>query len=229
MDKGKGIVLIVDDEADMRQLVRMYLEKEGFLCLEAEDGEEALNLVKAHTIDLIILDVMMPKVDGLTFCMKVREQSSVPIIFLTARGDEWDRVYGLKLGADDYIVKPFSPNELVARVDAVLRRANPAVRNKEDHISYGPIEINLKGRQAFLNGELLNLTLKEYEILLFFCRHHGQALSREQLLENVWGFDYVGGVRTVDTHIKTLRLKLKEYGNLIQTVWGIGYKFEVPQ
>lgn len=225
MNKGK--VLIVDDEADMRQLVRMYLEKEGFHCVEAEDGEVALDLLKANSFDLLIIDVMMPKVDGLTLCMKVREDSSVPIIFLTARGDEWDRVYGLKLGADDYVVKPFSPNELIARVDAVLRRANPVVREDEEQLAFGPIVLNLKGRQVYLGGELINLTLKEYELLLFFCRHNGQALSREQLLENVWGFDYIGGVRTVDTHIKTLRLKLKEHGNLIQTVWGIGYKFEV--
>ncbi|HHY71737.1 MAG TPA: response regulator transcription factor [Bacillus bacterium] len=225
MNKGK--VLIVDDEADMRQLVRMYLEKEGFHCVEAEDGEVALDLLKANSFDLLIIDVMMPKVDGLTLCMKVREDSSVPIIFLTARGDEWDRVYGLKLGADDYVVKPFSPNELIARVDAVLRRANPIVREDEEQLAFGPIVLNLKGRQVYLGGELINLTLKEYELLLFFCRHNGQALSREQLLENVWGFDYIGGVRTVDTHIKTLRLKLKEHGNLIQTVWGIGYKFEV--
>lgn len=224
---NKGIVLIVDDEADMRRLIRMYLEKEGYSCVEAEDGQVALDLLKSHTFDLIILDVMMPRVDGLTLCMKVREQSSVPIIFLTARGDEWDRVYGLKLGADDYIVKPFSPNELIARVDAVLRRANPIVRDDEETLSFGPIQLNVKGRQVYLQGEQINLTLKEYDLLLFFCRHNGQALSREQLLENVWGFDYVGGVRTVDTHIKTLRLKLKGHGNLIQTVWGIGYKFEV--
>ncbi len=224
---NKGIVLIVDDEADMRRLIRMYLEKEGYSCVEAEDGQVALDLLKSHTFDLIILDVMMPNVDGLTLCMKVREQSSVPIIFLTARGDEWDRVYGLKLGADDYVVKPFSPNELIARVDAVLRRANPVARDEEETLTFGPILLNIKGRQVYLEGELINLTLKEYELLLFFCRHNGQALSREQLLENVWGFDYVGGVRTVDTHIKTLRLKLKNYGNLIQTVWGIGYKFEV--
>ncbi|HHW38495.1 MAG TPA: response regulator transcription factor [Bacillales bacterium] len=224
---NKGIVLVVDDEADMRRLIRMYLEKEGYACVEAEDGQVALDLLKTHTFDLIILDVMMPNVDGLTLCMKVRETSSVPIIFLTARGDEWDRVYGLKLGADDYIVKPFSPNELIARVDAVLRRAHPIVRDEEETLAFGPIQLNIKGRQVYLEGELINLTLKEYELLLFFCRHNGQALSREQLLENVWGFDYVGGVRTVDTHIKTLRLKLKSHGNLIQTVWGIGYKFEV--
>ncbi|WP_458412057.1 response regulator transcription factor [Schinkia sp. CFF1] len=224
---NKGRVLIVDDEADMRRLVRMYLEKEGFSCSEAEDGQVALELLKSNFFDLLIVDVMMPRVDGLTLTMKVREHSSVPIIFLTARGDEWDRVYGLKIGADDYVVKPFSPHELIARVDAVLRRAHPAVRGDEDQLTFGPIVLNLKGRQVYLDGELINLTLKEYELLLFFCRHNGQALSREQLLENVWGFDYVGGVRTVDTHIKTLRLKLKQYGNVIQTVWGIGYKFEV--
>lgn len=220
-------VLIVDDEADMRRLVRMYLEKEDFVCVEAEDGKQALDILSSTTFDLIILDIMMPNIDGLTFCMKVRETSSIPIIFLTARGDEWDRVYGLKIGADDYVVKPFSPNELIARVDAVLRRFNPSIKKEDESLQFGPIEINIKGRQAFLVKEPLSLTLKEFDLLLFFCRHNGQALSREQLLERVWGYDYIGGVRTVDTHIKTLRLKLKEHGNLIQTVWGIGYKFEV--
>lgn len=220
-------VLIVDDEADMRQLVRMYLEKEDFICVESEDGKQALDILKTDSFDLIILDIMMPNVDGLTFCMKVRETSSIPIIFLTARGDEWDRVYGLKIGADDYVVKPFSPNELIARVDAVLRRFHPSIKKEDESLLFGPIEINMKGRQAILDNEPLSLTLKEYDLLLFFCRHNGQALSREQLLERVWGYDYIGGVRTVDTHIKTLRLKLKQHGNLIQTVWGIGYKFEV--
>ncbi|WP_017756261.1 response regulator transcription factor [Calidifontibacillus oryziterrae] len=220
-------VLIVDDEADMRQLVRMYLEKENFICVEAEDGQQALELLKSQPFHLIILDIMMPNIDGLTFCMKVRETSAIPIIFLTARGDEWDRVYGLKIGADDYVVKPFSPSELIARVDAVLRRFQPSAKKEDEVLHFGPIEINVKGRQAFINKEPISLTLKEYDLLLFFCQHNGQALSREQLLERVWGYDYVGGVRTVDTHIKTLRLKLKDQGNLIQTVWGIGYKFEV--
>lgn len=221
-------VLIIDDEAELRQLVRLYFEKESFKCVEAADGQQALELLKTDTFDLIILDIMMPNIDGVTFCMKVRETSSVPIIFLTARGDEWDRVHGLRIGADDYVVKPFSPNELVARAEAVLRRAQPSDRKKY-FLQFGPIEINVKGRQVLLEKEPLPLTLKEYELLLFLCRHQGQVLNREQLLDHVWGYDYEGGIRTVDTHIKTLRMKLKEYGKFIQTVWGVGYKFEVQE
>lgn len=220
-------VLIVDDEAELRQLVRLYFEKASFQCIEAEDGRQALERLKTEHVDLIILDIMMPHIDGVTLCMKIREMSSVPIIFLTARGGEWDRIHGLTIGADDYVVKPFSPYELVARAEAVLRRSQPA-EPKEDVVQCGPIEINIKGRQALVNKEPLPLTLKEYELLLFLCRHQGQVLSREQLLENVWGYDYDGGIRTVDTHIKTLRMKLNQYATLIQTVWGVGYKLEVP-
>ncbi|WLR50400.1 response regulator transcription factor [Bacillus tianshenii] len=222
------VILIVDDEPDMRELVSMYLERAGYVCLEAGDGEEALQVMKVEKVDLILLDIMMPNLDGFRFCMKVRETSNIPIIFLTARGDEWDRVHGLKLGADDYIVKPFSHQELTARVEAVLRRTNVyAKQQPTDYKQYGSLEINEKGRQVKVNGQQITLTLKEYELLIFFTVHEGQALTRDQLLERVWGYDYVGSPRTVDTHVKTLRLKLNEAGDYIQTVWGIGYKFEV--
>ncbi|MDX8365893.1 response regulator transcription factor [Cytobacillus sp. IB215665] len=224
----KKKVMIVDDEEDMRNLIQMYVERDNFETYHASDGNDAFNILDKTNIDIIILDVMMPDIDGFTFCEKLRQTSNIPIIFLTARGDEWDRVYGLKMGADDYIVKPFSPSELIARIDAVLRRTNQGRHNDEGlFVKYGSLEINEKGRKVRVNGSSIGLTLKEFDLLLFFCKHLGQALSREQLLEGVWGFDYKGGVRTVDTHIKTLRIKLGGFGDSITTVWGIGYKLEV--
>ncbi|EPY05386.1 winged helix family two component transcriptional regulator [Paenibacillus alvei TS-15] len=220
-------LLIIDDEEDMRALVHMYLKSSGFEVYQAANGEEALEILSAMPIDLIVADVMMPILDGFTLCLNIRQSSNVPIVFLTARGEEWDRVYGLKIGADDYIVKPFSPSELIARIDAVLRRVNRESAADKTVQLYGQIEINERGRTVKVCGESLALTLKEFELLLFLCRHRGQALSREQLLEHVWGIDYEGSVRTVDTHIKTLRIKLGNVGEFIQTMWGIGYKLEV--
>lgn len=220
-------LLIIDDEEDMRALVHMYLKSSGFEVYQAANGEEALDILSAMPIDLIVADVMMPILDGFTLCLNIRQSSNVPIVFLTARGEEWDRVYGLKIGADDYIVKPFSPSELIARIDAVLRRVNRESAADKTVQLYGQIEINERGRTVKVCGESLALTLKEFELLLFLCRHRGQALSREQLLEHVWGINYEGSVRTVDTHIKTLRIKLGNVGDFIQTMWGIGYKLEV--
>lgn len=220
-------VLIVDDEQEMRELIRLYLEKEGYLCQEAEDGEAALELLQKESFDLILLDIMMPKLDGVSLCQEVRVKSDIPIIFLTARGAEEDKVKGLKIGADDYIEKPFSPNELMARIDALLRRTRRNVSKEERLKVYGPLEINQKGRQVKFRGQKVTLTLKEFDLLVVFYSHVGQVLSREQLLEKVWGYDYVGSARTVDTHVKTLRLKLGDAGNFIQTVWGIGYMFQV--
>jgi two-component system response regulator ResD len=219
-----GKILIIDDEKEMRELIRLYLSAEGFTCIEAKDGEEGLELLRTTHVDLILLDIMMPRLDGYRFCMKVREQSQIPIIFLTARSDEWDRVYGLKIGADDYIVKPFSPNEVVARVQAVLRRTKTMETSPYLHI--GPIEIDERGRKVLVHGQPVILTLKEFELLVLLAKHRGQVFTREQLLDRVWGIHYVGSTRTVDTHIKTLRIKLGEAGNIIQTVWGVGYKIE---
>lgn len=220
-------ILIVDDELEMRQLIGMYLEEEGFHCIQVKDGQEALSELKNHHFDAVILDVMMPKMDGLTACMKIRETSNIPIIFVTARGDEWDKVHGLRIGADDYIVKPFSPSELVARVYAVLRRTTVTVKEKDDFESYGSLKVDKKGRKVRLNDKELSLTLKEFDLLLCLCDHIGQVLSREQLLELVWGYEYCGSSRTVDTHIKTLRLKFGDEGHILKTIWGIGYKLEV--
>lgn len=224
---NEASILIVDDEDEMRELMIMYLQREGYTCIEARDGYEALDQLKKHNIQLVILDVMMPNLDGLSTCMKIRETSYVPIIFVTARGDEWDRVNGLKIGADDYIVKPFSPRELVARVEALLRRVQKVHPVNDDLYKIGPLELDVKGHKVRLHGKELNLTLKEFDLLSCFTEHQGQVLTREQLLEKVWGYDYYGNARTVDTHVKTLRMKLGEEGKMIQTVWGIGYKFEV--
>ncbi|WP_027409154.1 response regulator transcription factor [Anoxybacteroides tepidamans] len=218
-------ILVVDDEEDMRFLVCMYLENSGFSCLQAKDGEEALALIQQQNIDLILLDIMMPNIDGFALCERIRKQSSVPIIFLTARGDEWDKVKGFKIGGDDYIVKPFSPGELIARIEAIIRRTYQG--RQTDGISLGSISIDEKGRKVTVAGESIVLTLKEFDLLVFLAKHHGQVFSREDLLVRVWGYDYTGNARTVDTHIKTLRLKLKQGGSFIKTVWGIGYKFEV--
>lgn len=219
-------VLIVDDEEDMRNLAQMYLENSGFTCYQAANGEETYGVLNEEPIDLVLLDIMMPIEDGFQVCQSIREKSKVPIIFLSAKGEEWDKVKGLQLGGDDYIVKPFSPGELIARINAVLRRVGN-INNEEDLVAIGKINIDKKARTVSVDGKIVPLTLKEYELLLFFVNHKGYALSREQLLENVWGIDYVGSLRTVDTHIKTLRMKLGA-GDYIHTVWGIGYKFEVP-
>ncbi|MDA2270178.1 DNA-binding response regulator [Bacillus thuringiensis] len=222
---NKYRVLVVDDESDMRQLVGMYLDNFGYEWREAENGKEALKKLETDHYDFVVLDIMMPEMDGLSVCKEIRKTSDVPIIFLTAKGEEWNRVNGLRMGADDYIVKPFSPGELVARMEAVLRRYTK--QEQQEEIQFGPILINEKSRRIEADGESISLTVKEFDLLYFLCQHTGQVFSREQLLEKVWGYDYAGSTRTVDTHVKTMRLKLGESGNYIQTVWGVGYKFEV--
>ncbi|MBE5105634.1 response regulator transcription factor [Bacillus thuringiensis] len=222
---SKYRVLVVDDESDMRQLVGMYLDNFGYEWGEAENGKEALKKLETDHYDFVVLDIMMPEMDGLSVCKEIRKTSDVPIIFLTAKGEEWNRVNGLRMGADDYIVKPFSPGELIARIEAVLRRYTK--QEQQEEIQFGPILINEKSRRIEANGEPISLTVKEFDLLYFLCQHNGQVFSREQLLEKVWGYDYAGSTRTVDTHVKTMRLKLGESGNYIQTVWGVGYKFEV--
>ncbi|WP_313770684.1 response regulator transcription factor [Bacillus sp. S/N-304-OC-R1] len=218
-------ILIIDDEEDMRHLVEMYLENSGFHCLSAASGKEGYSILKQNTIHLIILDIMMPHEDGFQVCTKIREKYDTPIIFLSAKGEEWDKVKALQIGGDDYIVKPFSPGELIARIQAILRRTGITKMDTKLHI--GKIIIDRMARRVMVDGESISLTLKEFELLQCFVEHQSQALSREQLLDLVWGIEYIGSLRTVDTHIKTLRMKLG-VGDYIQTVWGIGYKFEVP-
>ena len=194
--------------------------------LEAGDGEEAVDIFfKEKDIALIILDVMMPKMDGWQVCREIRKYSKVPIIMLTAKGDERDELQGFDLGVDEYITKPFSPKILVARVEAILRRSN--LLSKDDEISVGGIELNKAAHQVKIDGQEIELSYKEFELLAYFLENQGIALSREKILNNVWNYDYFGDARTIDTHVKKLRSKLGEKGEMIKTIWGMGYKFEV--
>ncbi len=224
MDKLK--VMVVDDEARMRKLVKDFLVKDNFNVIEAADGEEALGkFYEDKDIALILLDVMMPKMDGWQVCREIRKESKVPIIMLTARGDERDELLGFDLGVDEYISKPFSPKILVARVEAILRRTNQM--NQNDVLEAGGIEINKSAHQASVNGQPIELSFKEFELLTYFLENQGIALSREKILNNVWNYDYFGDARTIDTHVKKLRSKMGSKGNYIKTIWGMGYKFEV--
>jgi len=220
------IIMVIDDEKQMREMIRTFLEKDRYDVVEATDGAHALSLLDKTKPHLLIVDVMMPFMDGFTFAKEVKAESSIPIIFLSAKGEEWEKVRGLKLGGDDYIVKPFMPGELLARIESVLRRA---YNNKasSDILSIGPLVINNESHQVKLNGTPLSLTRKEFGLLHILAKHSGRVYSREQLLHLVWGENMQSSERTVDTHIKTLRLKMGEYGHFIETVWGIGYKFEV--
>ena len=223
---NKLTILVVDDESRMRKLVRDFLEKQNFDVLEAGDGSEALDIFFEHQdIALIILDVMMPKMDGWQVCREVRGYSKVPIIMLTARSDERDELQGFELGVDEYISKPFSPKILVARVEAILRRTNQV--SDEEALEYGGIAIDKAAHVVTIDGNPVDLSYKEFELLSYFMENKGIALSREKILNSVWNYDYFGDARTIDTHVKKLRSKLGEKGELIKTVWGMGYKFEV--
>lgn len=225
MDKLK--ILVVDDESRMRKLVRDFLEKQDYLVLEAADGEEAVDLFFSEKeIALILLDVMMPKMDGWQVCREIRQYSKVPIIMLTARGDERDELLGFDLGVDEYISKPFSPKILVARVNAVLRRSGAA--NAEEVVEAAGIRIDKTAHLVTIDGKQVDLSFKEFELLSYFVENKGIALSREKILNAVWNYDYFGDARTIDTHVKKLRSKMGEKGNLIKTIWGMGYKFQVP-
>ena len=221
----KGTILVVDDESRMRKLVRDFLVKQDFEVLEAGDGEEALDIFyETKEIDLLILDVMMPRLDGWEVCREIRKQSKVPIIMLTARGDERDELLGFELGVDEYISKPFSPKILVARVEAILRRTNAGTA---DVLAAGGIEVNKATHIATIDGEPMELSYKEFELLTYFLENQGIALSREKILNSVWNYDYFGDARTIDTHVKKLRSKMGKKGEYIKTIWGMGYKFEV--
>ncbi|WP_197091023.1 response regulator transcription factor [Bacillus sp. FJAT-27231] len=219
-------MMIIDDEAAMRQLVRTFLEKEGYTVLEAANGIDALSTIEKQLPDLLIVDVMMPYMDGFAFTKEVKRNYDLPLIFLSAKGEEWDKIHGLKLGGDDYIAKPFHPGELLARIESVLRRTKPAPP-KTDRYTIGPLILDANSYKATVDGRTLSLTLKEFDLLSRLAQHPEKVFTREQLLQAVWGEEYNGSERTVDTHVKTLRLKLKEHAALIQTVWGVGYKFEV--
>lgn len=219
-------ILVVDDESRMRKLVRDFLEKQNFAVLEAGDGNEALDIFfDNQDIALIILDVMMPKMDGWQVCREVRGYSKVPIIMLTARSDERDELQGFELGVDEYISKPFSPKILVARVEAILRRTNQVT--DDETIEYGGITIDKAAHVVSIDGRPIDLSYKEFELLTYFMENKGIALSREKILNSVWNYDYFGDARTIDTHVKKLRSKLGDKGDLIKTVWGMGYKMEI--
>lgn len=218
-------ILVVDDEARMRKLVKDFLTIKGYQVIEAGDGEEAVEIFfQQKDITLILLDVMMPKMDGWEVLKTIRLHSKVPIIMLTARGEERDELQGFDLGVDEYISKPFSPKILVARVEAILRRSNHVVG---EVMNVGGIEINKAAHQVTIDGKPIELSYKEFELLTYFVENQGIALSREKILNNVWNYDYFGDARTIDTHVKKLRSKLGEKGDYIKTIWGMGYKFEV--
>lgn len=223
MDKRK--ILVVDDESRMRKLVRDFLVKDHYDVLEAEDGEQAVDLFfREKEIALIVLDVMMPKMDGWQVCREIREYSQVPIIMLTARGDEQDELQGFQLGVDEYISKPFSPKILVARIEAILRRTQSA--KDQELLVCGGITIDKNAHQVLIDGQPVELSYKEFELLTYFVENKGIALSREKILNNVWNYDYFGDARTIDTHVKKLRSKMGEKGDMIKTIWGMGYKLE---
>ena len=225
MDKIK--ILVVDDEARMRKLVKDFLSIKGYQVLEAGDGEEAVDLFfQQKDIALILLDVMMPKMDGWEVVKTIRKYSQVPIIMLTARGEESDELQGFNLGVDEYISKPFSPKILVARVEAILRRSNGG---SQDVIDVGGILFDDSAQQSIGDGKPVDLSYKEFELMTYFAENQGIALSREKILNNVWNYDYFGDARTIDTHVKKLRSKLGEKGEYIKTIWGMGYKFEVSE
>ena len=218
-------ILVVDDEARMRKLVRDFLSVKGFFVLEAADGEEAIDIFfKQKDIALILLDIMMPKMDGWEVCKTIRRFSQVPIIMLTARGEERDELQGFNLGVDEYVSKPFSPKILVARVEAILRRTNSA---GTETMEVGGICINKAARMVTIDGKTIDLSYKEFELLNYFVENQGIALSREKILNHVWNYDYFGDARTIYTHVKKLRSKMGEKGEYIKTIWGMGYKFEV--
>ncbi|MCR4813346.1 MAG: response regulator transcription factor [Lachnospiraceae bacterium] len=218
-------ILVVDDEERMRKLVRDFLTKSDFEVLEAADGEEALNVFYANSdIALILLDVMMPKMDGWDVCREIRKDSKVPIVMLTARSDEMDELLGFKLGVDEYISKPFSPKILVARVEALLRRSKGCA--DDSRLEAGGIVIDKVAHIVTVDGEVVDLSFKEFELLTYFLENRGVALPREKILNHVWNYDYFGDARTIDTHVKKLRSKLGKKGDMIKTIWGLGYKFE---
>lgn len=218
-------ILIVDDEVLIRNVIKEYLLNEGYKVLEAEDGFDALRVISDNKVDLIVLDIMMPKMDGFTCLSEIRKTKNIPVIMLSARKEETDKLNSFDLGVDDYVTKPFSPKELVARVKAHLKRTT----SNNENYTYKNLIVDYKGRKVTINDKEVNLTPKEYELLTYFIKNKGIALSREQLLNNVWDYDYYGDDRTVDTHIKMLRKSLGDYRNLIKTIREVGYKYETEE
>lgn len=219
-------ILIVDDEEKIREVIREYAEFNGYSVEEAGDGLSAIGLCKLKDFDLIIMDIMMPKLDGFSTCKEIKKIKDIPIIMLSARGEEYDKLFGFELGIDDYVTKPFSPKELMARVNAVLARKNNKTSSAMELLKFGGLEINITARTVAVDGQKVELTPKEYELLFYLVRNKNIALSREKLLSDVWGYDFYGDDRTIDTHIKNLRNNLGVYRDYIVTLRGVGYKFE---
>ena len=218
-------ILIVDDEKLIRDVIKTYTEEENFECLEAENGLEALDIINKQNIDLIVLDIMMPKMDGMSFLETLKKEKNIPVIILSARTEEYDKLRGFDLGTDDYLTKPFSPKELIARIKAILKRTK---NTPEDIYQYHDLNVDFKAHAVTIDDEEIKLTLKEYELLVYMIENQNIALSRNQLLNKIWGYDFYGDDRTIDTHVKMLRNSLGKYRDLIITVRGVGYKF-VPK
>lgn len=219
-------ILIVDDEMNIRKVVREYAEFEGYEVTEAENGMEAVNFCHDNDYDLIIMDVMMPRLDGYSACKEIHKTKNIPVIMLSARGEEYDKLFGFEIGVDDYVVKPFSPKELMARVKVVLKRNTHKEEAVPDKFTFEGLEVDIAGREVYVNGQKASMTPKEYDLLFYLVKNKNIALSRDRLLEEVWGYDFFGDDRTVDTHIKMLRNSLGEYRKYIVTLRGMGYKFE---
>ncbi len=217
-------ILIVDDEVKIREVIREYAEFEGYATLEAENGMEAVRIAKDNKIDLVIMDAMMPKLDGYSAIKEIRKTKDVPVLMLSARVEEYDKLFGFEIGVDDYVTKPFSPKEVMARVAAILKRT---VKTEAKRIVSDGLEIDIAGRNVYADGEKLRMTPKEYELLFFLAKNEGVAISREKLLTEVWGYDFFGDDRTVDTHIKMLRSSLGKYRDKVVTLRGLGYKIEL--
>ena len=219
-------ILVVDDEKNIRRVVREYAEFEGHEVFEAENGMQAISMVKEDNFDLIIMDVMMPKLDGFSTCKEIKKYKTIPVIMLSARGEEYDKLFGFELGIDDYVVKPFSPKELMARIKVVLKRSAAHNDDLPDKMKFEGLEIDFAGREVYVDGQKASMTPKEYDLLFFLVKNKNLALTRDRLLEDVWGYDFFGDDRTVDTHIKMLRNSLGPYRKFVVTLRGMGYKFE---
>lgn len=221
-------ILIVDDEIKIRTVVREYAEFEGYEVSEAENGMDAVEICKKDDFDLIIMDIMMPRLDGFSACKEIRKNKNIPVIMLSARGEEYDKLFGFEIGIDDYVVKPFSPKELMARVKVVLKR-NSADTVETEILKFEGLEINIMGREVLVDGVPASMTPKEYDLLFYLVKNKNLALTRDKLLEEVWGYDFYGDDRTVDTHIKMLRNSIGKYRKFIVTLRGMGYKFDASQ
>lgn len=220
-------ILIVDDEEQIRNLIKKYAIFEGYQVSEAVDGMEAVEICRRQKFDLIIMDVMMPELDGFSACREIRKTSDTPVLMLSARGEEYDRIHGFELGVDDYVVKPFSPKELMMRVGAILKRAKGGIGDSQrEMVSFGGLTVDFTGRIVYIDGKRVDMTPKEYELLFYMVKNRGIALTREKLINEVWGYDFMGDDRTLDTHIKLLRKSLGPYSGYIVTLRGVGYRFE---